>query len=69
MEADKEYEEAEDDDYSEIYSEEEDDPEPLSQYGLLRKRNIRRNNRVLLGLGFKPAPKARKNVGSVILYL
>lgn len=69
MEADRENEEAEDDDSSELYSEDEDDPEPLSQYELLRKRNIKRNNRVLQGLGFKHAPKARKNVGSLIPYL
>ena len=51
--------------YSELSSEEEEDGEPLTQYELQRKRNINRNNRTLLDLGFKPAPKPRKNVAKV----
>ena len=66
-EADNDNEEAGDDDSAESYSEEEDDGEPLSEYELLRKRNINRNNRVLHGLGFKPPAKASKKVRTFLL--
>jgi hypothetical protein len=65
--AEKENEDAGEDDSSESYSEDEDDGELLTEYELLRKKNINRNNRVLQGLGFKPPAKASKKVRTLLL--
>ena len=65
--AEKENEDAGEDDSSESYSEDEDDGEPLSEYELQRKKNIHRNNSVLKGLGFKPPAKANKKVRTLLL--
>ena len=65
--AEKENEDAGEDDSSESYSEDEDDGEPLTDYERLRKKNIHRNERVLQDLGFKPPAKASKKVRSFLI--